>query len=201
MRRLFARPADRAGLAESFPLLTELRLAELGKLTDDSLALLHSLTSLKYLDISRAGLDAKALSDEAVVALLSHVGPGLETLVLNRNERLSDLTILEGIRPHCRHNLTHLELAGLTEVSGVAVAGLFVDWNASNDDDSRANAKLTVLNLHRCVSNHVASLTKQMLGRRRRGTDRDHRALWLDPARARPQLLRSDHGEGSGDAA
>lgn len=143
-------------MAESFPLLTELRLAELGKLTDDSLALLHSLTSLKYLDISRAGLDAKALSDDAVVALLSHVGPGLETLVLNHNERLSDLTILEGIRPHCRHSLTHLELAGLTEVTGVAVAGLFVDWNASNDDDARANAKLTVLNLHRCARPRAA---------------------------------------------
>lgn len=127
---------------------------QLAKLDDDALGLLHSLTSLRSLDISRAGLDGRALSDAAVIKLLEHVGDGLETLVLNDNERLTEATILEGIRPYCRRSLRHLGIAGLTEVKGVGVAGLFVDWKAKADEDvaagQEAPASLTTLNAHRC---------------------------------------------------
>ena len=69
--------------------LYNLQLAELGKLSDVSLSLLHPLTNLTSLDISRAGvIQGMVLTDTAVIDLLKHVGGNLVELVLDRASSL-----------------------------------------------------------------------------------------------------------------
>lgn len=72
-------------LVDRNPHLLELKLSELGRLNDDSLALLHPLKWLTSLDISRAGVNqGRVLTDDAVVALIEQVGENLVELVLDR---------------------------------------------------------------------------------------------------------------------
>ena len=98
-------------LVERNPGLFNLQLSEIGKLSDDSLKLLHPLNQLTTLDISRAGVNqgqpcedinyaflsidkpklhmtiGNVLTDDAVVALLEQVGENLVELVLDRESR------------------------------------------------------------------------------------------------------------------
>lgn len=72
-------------LVERNPHLFDLQLSELGRMNDASLSLLHPLTNLTSLDLSRAGVDqGKILTDSSIISLLSHVGHNLITLNLDR---------------------------------------------------------------------------------------------------------------------
>ena len=130
-------------------MLTELRLAEVEKLDDDSLKFLHGLTHLTYLDLSRAGLTGEALTDDGVVPLLEHVGSNIKTLILNNNHNLGDRTLLKGIRPHCAV-LRHLGLRDVAEILPTGVVGLFGDWSA--------NDGLEFLDISRCLEINDAGI-------------------------------------------
>lgn len=76
-------------LVSKCPELYNLQLSEIGKLTDLSLGILHPLTNLTTLDISRSGLpEGTSLTGEGVVALLEAVGENLVELVLDRSSFL-----------------------------------------------------------------------------------------------------------------
>ena len=138
-------------LVENFPNLTELRLAEIQKLDDACLKLLMPLTSLTYLDISRAGLTGQNLTDDGVVPLLQHVGQNLVTLVLNNNELLTDRVLLEGVRPHCP-KLRHLGLRELADLMPEGAVGLFSDWEE--------NEGLETLDIARCIELDDAAIVE-----------------------------------------
>ncbi|WWC62122.1 uncharacterized protein I303_104713 [Kwoniella dejecticola CBS 10117] len=114
-------------LVKSCPNLVELRLAEVGQLNDDCLAVLQSLKKLRYLDLSAAGTP---LTDEAVIALVSAIGDGLEELVLADNSELTD-AILPVIAEHCPR-LRRLSLRNLVELSSDGVAEFFSMLKAKN---------------------------------------------------------------------
>lgn len=132
-----------SSLVKTSPNLTHLRLAEIGCLDDTSLALLHPLKHLEYLDLSHGGLDGKSFTDEGVIALLENVGTNLTTLILDDNTALTDRTLIEGVKVNCP-NLTELSLKNLDDILPTGVAELFnEDW---------VNQKGMVrLNLHRCT--------------------------------------------------
>ncbi|BGP26547.1 DNA dependent ATPase [Rhodotorula toruloides] len=143
-------------LVSHSPNLTHLQLAELGRFTSSSLDKLHSLKDLVSLDIARVGTpQGQTLQDDAVIALLANVGGNLARLVLDGNEKLTDKTLVEGIRLHCPA-LRELSLSNLTDVETSGVEALFTP--PSPDPDSNAPttpfsaAGLTLLNLHRVSS-------------------------------------------------
>lgn len=129
-------------LAENFPNLQELRLAEIQQLDDDALKYLYGLKNLRLLDLSHAGIQGQNLTDDGIVPLLEKVGQNLETLVLNENEYLTDRTLLEGIRTNCP-KIRHLGLRLLYEVLPSGVIGLFGDW--------KENPGLETLDISRCT--------------------------------------------------
>lgn len=129
-------------LAENFPNLQELRLSEIQQLTDDSLHHLRPLKSLKYLDISRAGLTATNLTDDGVIPLLESMGGNLETLILSENENITDRTLYEGVRLYCPR-LRSLGLRLMARLESGGVAGLFRDWSS--------NPGLEKLDICRCL--------------------------------------------------
>ena len=73
-------------LVQHCPDLLNLQLSEIGKMTDLSLGILHPLTNLTSLDISRSGFpEGTTLTDVGVVALLAAVGENLVELILDRS--------------------------------------------------------------------------------------------------------------------
>lgn len=70
-----------------------LQLSEIGKLSTESLKLLHPLQNLTHLDLRRAGFPAgDKLKDEDVVALIENCGEHLRELILDRASRQSYFT-------------------------------------------------------------------------------------------------------------
>ncbi|WWC94339.1 hypothetical protein V866_001181 [Kwoniella sp. B9012] len=114
-------------LVKSCPNLVELRLAEIGQLTDDCLAPLQSLKKLKTLDLSAPG---SPLTDEAVIALLSKIGGNLETLDLTDNPDLTD-EILPAITAHCPR-LRRLSLRNVVELTDEGVSDFFASLKKQN---------------------------------------------------------------------
>jgi DNA repair protein RAD7 len=107
-------------LVESCPNLTELRLAEIGLLDGECLAVLSKLRKLKMLDLSAP---PHSLKDEDVISLLEAVGPNLESLNLSSNPDLTDAT-LDAIAQHCP-KLRELHLRHLVELTNEGVANFF----------------------------------------------------------------------------
>lgn len=140
-----------AALVAGNPGLYNLQLSEIGKLSDESLPLLHSLKNLTTLDISRAGVNqGTTLHDDAVIALLENVGANLIDLVLDGNHLLTDRTLVEGIKAHCPR-LKRLGLGGLVNLQSQGVEELFDGW---------VNPGLTHLNLQRCLAMEDDALDK-----------------------------------------
>lgn len=110
-----------ASLAQHCTDLTELRLSEIGKMSDEFLGYVKGFEHLTSLDLSD---QTTSLGTEAVVDLLKAVGSRLTHLNLSKNTDLSDAVLTEGMAPHCRV-LTSLVLEGLPEVSDEAVATFF----------------------------------------------------------------------------
>ncbi|KAF8521405.1 RNI-like protein [Hysterangium stoloniferum] len=120
--------------------LTELRLAEVGKLADDWIPHIATLSNLTSLELSNP---THSLSDEAVVQLLEAVGSGLTHLNLSGNEGITDTSLLDGILPNMT-KLASLVLSNLPLVTDQGFAELFNSWTA--------NPPLEVLDLSR---NHL----------------------------------------------
>lgn len=101
--------------------LTELRLAEVGLLTDEWLPHLAQLTKLEYLDLS---FPSESLTDDPVIALLASIGPGLKHLNLNGHALLTDRVLADGIAPHTAV-LASLSMSTLELLTDAGVADFF----------------------------------------------------------------------------
>ena len=100
--------------------LTELRLSEIGLLSDDLIEPLGQLKKLTILDLSSAG---QSLTDSAVNTLLSKVGKDLVSLNISDNPELTDASLL-AIATHCPR-LRSLHLRKLVELTDDGVAAFF----------------------------------------------------------------------------
>ena len=112
-------------LARNCKGLTELRLAGIGKMGDEFLPYIASFKELHSLDLSSSA----GLAVDAVVELLSKVGPKLTHLNLSNVQLLDDTFINDGLLPHV-HSLSSLVLDELPEITDEAVANYF--QNTSN---------------------------------------------------------------------
>lgn len=134
-----------SGLVAACPNLVELRLADVGLLSDTALGLLHPLKHLTSLEIPNAGIrngaTGEALTDDGVIDLLIAVGANLENLDISQNKLLTDRVLLEGIKPSCPI-LKRLNLTGLGALLTTGVEALFSDW---------INKGLRELRMARCV--------------------------------------------------
>ncbi|KAL6308529.1 RNI-like protein [Sparassis latifolia] len=131
-------------LVESCPRLTELRLKEIGKMSDKFLEHIKALAgTLVSLDLSYPGTP-DALSEPAVVDLLAAVGPSLTHLDLSGNIELGDALLFKGVKPHARQ-LTSFAFADVPELTDAGVAEFFDAWGTKTEDGTRP--WLTVLDL------------------------------------------------------
>ena len=130
-------------LVDACSTLTHLQLAECGAMNDSSLALLHPLKNLRYLDLTHGGLVGESFTDDGMVPLLDNVGAQLSTLIIDDNLLITDRTLIEGVKVNCTQ-LIELSLRNLGELLPTGIAELFsYDW---------VNKKGFVrLNLHRCI--------------------------------------------------
>ncbi|RPD55372.1 RNI-like protein [Lentinus tigrinus ALCF2SS1-7] len=141
-------------LVESCPNLKELRLKEVGKMSDEFLECIKPLGGqLTYLDFSCPGT-ADALTERAIIDLLEAVGGSLEHLDLSGNADVTDAVLFQGIKPHAL-NLSSLVLANTPELTDAGVAEFLGNWKApalSSLDMSRnhelADAALKALLKH-----------------------------------------------------
>ena len=132
-------------LVQCCPNLKELRLKEVGKLTDAFLEEICELTSLEYLDISAP---AESCSDTAILGLLEAVGKSLKHLDVSKHIYLTDAFLNQGLLQYCT-NLEGLGIAHLPEVTDRALASFFEEW---------ANPPLITLDASRNPDLHTASL-------------------------------------------
>lgn len=117
-------------LVESCPNLKELRLNEVGKLSDDFLECIKSLAGrLTYLDLSYPG-SPDALSERALIACLEVIGGSLEHLDLSGNADITDALLFQGIKPHALR-LSALVLANTPELTDAGAGEFFGNWQAS----------------------------------------------------------------------
>jgi DNA repair protein RAD7 len=107
-------------LVKHCPNLSELRLSEVGQMSDVLLQPLSQLGKLQHLDLSSPG---SPLSDDAVDTLLSSIGSNLKSLNLS-NSGLAD-GVLPAIAKYC-DRLEELFLRNLEDLSDEAVAAFFV---------------------------------------------------------------------------
>ncbi|KAI0628900.1 RNI-like protein [Trametes polyzona] len=113
-------------LVESCPNLRELRLKEVGKLSDEFLGEIKRLTSLTSLDLSYPGVP-DALSENALIDLLSHVGASLTHLDLSGHSGVTDGVLFRGVKPYAL-SLNTLVLANCLELTDAGVAEFFETW-------------------------------------------------------------------------
>ncbi|KZV99989.1 RNI-like protein [Exidia glandulosa HHB12029] len=131
--------------------LTELRLAEIGKMADEFLPHIAKCSNLVHLDLSYPD---NSLNDDAVVELLAVVSPRLEYLSLSGNEALTDDVLERGIQAHTR-TLRCLALCNLPELTDAGVAKLFSGWAPH-----AALEKIEMARCHGPASKALAALLK-----------------------------------------
>lgn len=119
-------------LVKNCPNLTELRLAEIGRLDSEMLKELKPLKKLRLLDISSP---ADSLTDDAIVDLLEAVGDSIEDLNLADNFDLTD-AILPAIVKYCPR-LQSLCLRNLTELTDEGVTAFFGSLQAKGHQGLR----------------------------------------------------------------
>lgn len=142
-------------LAENCKNISELRLKEIGQLSDEFLPHIAKLgDQLKYLDLSCPG-KPDALSEEAVIQLMEAVGENLTHLDLSGNVGLTDGFLFQGLKPHTRH-LNSLILSNVPELSDAGVAEFFNTWTAAANP---CNPPLVTLDLSRNDALAGAALT------------------------------------------
>ena len=123
-------------LAKNCTGLEELRLAQIGKMSDDFLPFIEQLEKLKSLDLSDPG---NPFSDAAVSSLLSKIGKDLTHLNLSGNELLGDDFLADGLQSHTS-SLKSLYLSEVPNISTEKLAEFF---------DNTTNPPLTHLSLRR----------------------------------------------------
>lgn len=124
-------------LANSCKGLTKLRLKEIVKMNDDFLEYVGQFEGLTYLELSYPGIP-EALSEEALIDLMSAVGGGLTHLDLSNNRNITDGFLFQGIKPFARH-LSTLVLANAPELTDAGVAEFFDNWATAADQRKRSN--------------------------------------------------------------
>lgn len=100
-------------LIKCCPDLTDLRLKEVGKLSDKWLPQISKLKNLTYLDLSDA---PDSLSDQAVIDMLEKNGKHLTHLNLSSHTLLTDSVLVDGIAEYCP-NLTELIMNNIADYS------------------------------------------------------------------------------------
>ncbi|KAI8969167.1 hypothetical protein BDF20DRAFT_804969, partial [Mycotypha africana] len=123
------------------PNLTSLKLAHIGQLDTDWLALIGQLQQLNTLEIAWLSED-KCLQTKDVNDLLEAVGENLTELSIRGGPDLSDSILTVGILKNCRQ-LKKLTLEGCGQLTSEAFVELFSNW--------QENFKLTHLNIARCL--------------------------------------------------
>jgi len=106
--------------------LREVRLKEIGKMSDEFLEHIELLQELTYLDLSYPG-DPEALSEPALIKLMREVGGALIHLDLSGNIQIGNGFLLNGLRQYARR-LQRLIMADLVEISDAVVAEFFDTW-------------------------------------------------------------------------
>lgn len=116
--------------------LTELRLKEIGQMSDEFLVHIQSFgDQLTYLDLSRPG-KPEALSTEALVDLMSSVGSNLTHLDLSWNTQIQDGFLYQGLKPYARR-LHNLILSNVPDLTDAGVAEFFDTWESAADKEDR----------------------------------------------------------------
>lgn len=117
-------------LVESCPNLKELRLKEVGKMSDEFLECIKPLGGqLTYLDISCPGT-ADALTEGAMIGLLEAIGDSLEYLDLSGNADVTDALLFQGIKPYAL-NLQSLVLRNTPDLTDAGVGEFFGNWTGA----------------------------------------------------------------------
>lgn len=135
---------DRAlvGLVELCPNLEELSLSRLdGVIHRESYAHIAKLTKLKHLEISKPA-NENLVPDDTIITIAKSLNKQLESLVLDECTGLTDVFLIEGIRPYCSE-LKKLSLKVLDQITDVGVLTLFDSWEA--------NSGLISLDLYKCI--------------------------------------------------
>ncbi|KAH8117649.1 RNI-like protein [Phellopilus nigrolimitatus] len=112
-----------SSLAQHCTNLTELRLSQIGMMSDKFLGYIEGFGNLTSLELSEP---AKSLGTDGVVALLKAVGSNLSHLNLSKNDLLTDKVLSEGLTPNARL-LTSLVLNELPEITDEAMGAFFVN--------------------------------------------------------------------------
>ncbi|TFK80509.1 RNI-like protein [Polyporus arcularius HHB13444] len=141
-------------LAESCPNLKELRLKEVGKMSDDFLECIKLFGGkLTYLDLSYPGTGG-ALTERGLIDMLKAVGGTLDHLDLSGNADVTDALLFQGIKPYAL-NLSTLVLADTPDLTDAGVAEFFGNWKGTplssldmSRNDELADAALTALLKH-----------------------------------------------------
>ncbi|KAJ3554125.1 hypothetical protein NM688_g3267 [Phlebia brevispora] len=119
-------------LAEHCQNMSELRLKEIGQMSDDFLTFIGQLRGqLTYLDLSYPGVP-DALTEEAVITLMEAVCSNLEHLDLSGNTQLTDGFLYHGLKPYARR-LSTLVMSNVHELTDAGVAEFFDTWNTAVD--------------------------------------------------------------------
>ena len=121
-------------LLEHCTKLEELKLSEIGKLTDSWLKDLYQLTLLRSLTLSRS---VESLTDQPVVELLGKIGARLEHLDLSGNDELTDVLLRDGIGRNCT-SLQRLALSGVTQLTDEGAAAFFNQWKQDEGESYKA---------------------------------------------------------------
>ncbi|KAI0697087.1 RNI-like protein [Cerioporus squamosus] len=147
-------------LVESCPNLKELRLKEVGKMSDEFLECIKPLAGqLTYLDLSYPG-KADALTERALIDMLEAVGGSLDHLDLSGNVDVTDAVLFQGIKPHALH-LSSLVLANTTDLTDAGVAEFFGNWKSAplSSLDMSRNDELADAALKAVLKHSGADLT------------------------------------------
>lgn len=136
-------------LADNCTNLMELRLKEIGKMEDSFLEPLKKLGGkLTYLDLSYPG-KPDALTENALIDLMSAVCGTLTHLNLTNNTRLTDGFLYQGLKPFARR-LSCLLLANVPDLTDAGVAEFFNTWKtAATEIQQLPNPPLSHIDMSR----------------------------------------------------
>ena len=132
-------------LVKNSPELRELRLREVGRMSDDFLDVLGSSSlALTYLDLAYPG-NAELVGEMAVMSLVKKLGLTLKHLDLSGITSITDEFFLHSLKEH-GSNLENLVMADLEELTDERIGQFFSEWER--------NPGLTSVDLSR---NHTLS--------------------------------------------
>ena len=117
-------------LVESYTNLKELKLQEIGQLSDEFMECLKPLgDQLTSLNLSDPG-NGEAVSEKVLIELLEAVGASLEHLDLSSHLNITDALLFRGIKPHVR-KLSSLVLVNTPDLTDAGVAEFFDNWKGT----------------------------------------------------------------------